>query len=146
MTGLVKVMRTEDGEEVKMAGNALTFVLYKGYFGRDLLNDIIAFAEKNTNAATASKLCELKIQSLEDFNALNASAREELLQTMSSYSFDSEFVLNFMAALMATARYPDKWDVMDLIMEIPPYWVADRAVISELMEFLSLFISQKKRA
>mgnify|MGYP007058251094 CR=1 FL=1 len=52
--------------------------------------------------------------------------------------------MNFIAALMATAQYPNKPDVTDLIIEIPPWWIADKTIISELMEFLSLFITEKK--
>jgi hypothetical protein len=43
MYGLVKTMRDGDGREIKLAGSALTFILYKSYFGRDLLNDIFPF-------------------------------------------------------------------------------------------------------
>jgi hypothetical protein len=53
-------------------------------------------------------------------------------------------VLNFAAALVATARYPEKVDVTEIIMEIPPHWLADKEVVTELMEFLSLFIKGKK--
>jgi len=45
---------------------------------------------------------------------------------------------------MATAKYPIKPDITDLIIEIPPWWIADKTIISELMEFLSLFITEKK--
>ena len=36
--GLIKTIKTEDGEEIKLCGNAFTFILYKSYFGID--NDI----------------------------------------------------------------------------------------------------------
>jgi hypothetical protein len=45
-------MRDGDGREIKMVGNALTFILYKSYFGRDLLNDIVAFARNSADAET----------------------------------------------------------------------------------------------
>jgi len=137
--GLVKVLK--DGEdEIKLVGNALTFVLYKSYFGRDLLNDIVSFAKKNTNAEVMEKLLAIgDIEKLEDDKAL------ALLDSMADYSFDSEFILQFMAALMATAQYPNKPDVGELIMQIPPHFVVDRDVVQEVVEFLSLFIKQKQR-
>jgi len=137
--GLVKVLK--DGEdEIKLVGNALTFVLYKSYFGKDLLNDIVAFAKKNSNAEVMEKLLAIgDIEKLEDEKAL------ALLEGMADYSFDSEFILQFMAALMATAQYPHKPDVGELIMSIPPHFVVDREVVQEVVEFLSLFIKQKQR-
>ena len=50
--GLIKTIKTDDGEEIKLCGNAFTFILYKSYFGKDLLNDIIGFAKKNSNKDT----------------------------------------------------------------------------------------------
>ncbi|GHV02271.1 hypothetical protein FACS1894211_13390 [Clostridia bacterium] len=54
MNGLVKMMDDGNGGKIKLVGNALTFILYKSYFGRDLLNDIVAFA-KNSASADAVK-------------------------------------------------------------------------------------------
>jgi hypothetical protein len=144
MYGLVKIMDDGQGGKIKMVGNALTFVVYKNYFGRDLLNDIVAFAKANADSETVKKFGELKIKSAEDLNALSVAEQDKLLAAIGGYKFDSEFVLNFIAALIATARYPEKPDVIDIITEIPPHWLADKEVITELMEFLSLFITQKK--
>ena len=138
--GLVKVLKDGD-DEIKLVGNALTFVLYKSYFGRDLLNDIIAFAKKNTNPEVMQKILEIgDIEKLEDKKAL------QLLDSMADYSFDSEFILQFIAALMATAEYPNKPDIGELIMRIPPHFVVDRDVVSEVIEFLSLFVKQRDAA
>jgi len=137
--GLVKILK--DGEiEIKLVGNALTFVLYKSYFGKDLLNDIVNFAKKNTNHEVMEKLLAMgDLDKIEDDKAL------QLLDSMADYSFDSEFILQFIAALMATAQYPVKPDVGELIMSIPPHFVVDREVVQEVVEFLSLFIKQKQR-
>jgi len=145
MYGLVKTMDDGNGGEVKLVGNALTFLLYKSYFGRDLLNDIVAFAKNSADATTVKKFGKLKIDTITDVAMLSAEQQEELLAAAGDYRFDSEFVLNFIAALMATARYPDKPDVTDIIIEIPPHWIADKTVVSELMEFLALFITDKKK-
>ena len=64
---------------------------------------------------------------------------------MQNYEFDSEFILNFIASLIATAQYPNKLEVGELIMSIPPYVITDKSIISELLDFFSLFIAQKKR-
>lgn len=142
--GLVKTLKFGE-DELKLCGNALTFILYKSYFGRDLLNDIISFAKNNTNKETLEKLKEYKVESVDDIEKLNEEQTIAVLTTMESYSFDSEFVLNFIAALMATAEYPKKMDVGELIMSIPPYVITDQQTISELLDFFSLFIAQKKR-
>jgi hypothetical protein len=144
MNGMVKTMDDGNGGKIKLVGNALTFVIYKSYFGRDLLNDIVAFAKRSVDAATVRRLGDFNVQSVEDVAGLTAEERNALLTAVGEYTFDSEFVLNFIAALMATARYPTKPDITDLIVEIPPWWIADKVVVSELMEFLSLFITRKK--
>ena len=144
MYGLVKTLDDGQGGKIKLAGNALTFILYKSYFGRDLLNDIVAFAKSSADAETIKRFNNLKVKTADDLAQLTENEQAQLLTAVGEYKFDTEFVLNFIAALMATAQYPNKPDVTDLIIEIPPWWIADKAIISELMEFLSLFITDKK--
>lgn len=143
--GLVKTLQTDDGQSIKLVGNALTFIIYKSYFGRDLLNDILAFAGKNADAKTIAKFQKLEIKTVDDIAELTDDEQKELFASITDFNFDSEFVLNFITALIATARYPEKLDIIDIITEVPPYWIADRDIIGELLEFLSLFITQKKR-
>ena len=142
--GLVKTIKIND-DEIKLCGNAMTFILYKSYFGRDLLNDIIGFAKKNSNKDTLEKLKQFNVESVDDLENLNEQQTNEVLESMQSYEFDSEFILNFVASLIATAEYPNKLEVGELIMSIPPSIVTDNAIITELLEFFSLFIAQKKR-
>ena len=142
--GLAKKIQV-GGDELKLCGNALTFILYKSYFGKDLLNDIIAFAKKNSSKETLETLKKFNIQSVDDLDKLSEKETSEVLDTISSYQFDSEFILNFVASLIATAEYPNKPEIGELIMSIPPSIVTDNELISELLEFFSLFISQKKR-
>ena len=142
--GLVKKIQVGD-DELKLCGNALTFILYKSYFGRDLLNDIISFAKKNSSKETLEKLSKYNINSVDDMDKLSDEQTAEVLETIETYQFDSEFILNFVASLIATAEYPNKPEVGELIMSIPPSIVTDNELISELLEFFSLFISQKKR-
>lgn len=144
MYGLVKTLDDGQGGKIKLVGNALTFILYKSYFGRDLLNDIVAFAKNSADTETVKRFNNLKIKTADDLAQLTESEQKELLKAVGEYRFDTEFVLNFIAALMATAKYPNKPDVTDLIIAIPPWWIADKTIISELMEFLSLFIIEKK--
>ena len=144
MYGLVKTLDDGQGGKIKLAGNALTFILYKSYFGRDLLNDIVAFAKSSADAETIKRFNNLKVRTADDLAQLTETEQAQLLTAVGEYKFDTEFVLNFIAALMATAKYPSKPDVTDLIIEIPPWWIADKAIISELMEFLSLFITDKQ--
>jgi hypothetical protein len=129
-----------------MVGNALTFIIYKNYFGRDLLNDIVSFAKANASAGTVKGLAALNVKSAADFTRLSPEEQAQILAAAGDYTFDSEFCLNFIAALIATARYPEKADVIDIITEIPPHWLADREVIGGLMEFLSLFIKDNTKA
>ena len=143
--GMIKTLKVSENEEIKLCGNALTFILYKSYFGRDLLNDIIGFAKKNSNKDTLEKLKEYNIESVSDIEKLNDEQTADVLNTMQNYEFDSEFILNFIASLIATAQYPNKMEVGELIMSIPPDVLTDKATITELLDFFSLFIAQKKR-
>jgi hypothetical protein len=142
MNGLVKTINDGEGGKIKLAGSAMTFILYKSYFGRDLLNDIVTFAKQSADAETVARLGQFNVRTADDIAALNAQQRAVLFSA--NYKFDSEFVLNFITALIATARYPEKVDATEIIMEIPPWWIADSGIVAELMEFLSLFISHKK--
>jgi hypothetical protein len=143
MFGLVKTLKTDEGREIKLVGNALTFIIYKSYFGRDLLSDIVAFARANANV---DGIKGVTVKTAEDINALDRETREKIINAAGEYKFDSEFIINFLAALIATAKYPEKPDIVSIITEIPPYFITDSEIITELAEFLSLFISQKKRA
>lgn len=91
------------------------------------------------------KLKEYNIESVSDIEKLNDEQTADVLNTMQNYEFDSEFILNFIASLIATAQYPNKMEVGELIMSIPPYVLTDKATITELLDFFSLFIAQKKR-
>lgn len=141
--GLVKKIKVGD-EEIKLCGNALTFILYKSYFGRDLLNDIISFAKKNSSKETLEALKQYKIESVDDIDKLTDEQTSKVLETIESYEFDTEFILNFVASLIATAEYPNKPEIGELIMSIPPSIVTDNNLITELLDFFSLFITQKK--
>ena len=141
--GLIKKIKVGD-DELKLCGNALTFILYKSYFGRDLLNDIISFAKKNSSKATLEALGKFKIESVEDIDKLTDEQTQKVLETIESYQFDSEFILNFVASLIATAEYPNKPEIGELIMSIPPSIITNNNLITELLEFFSLFITQKK--
>jgi hypothetical protein len=135
--GLVKTLHDGDNE-IKLCGNALTFVLYKSYFGRDLLNDIVEFAKKNAKPEAVEKL-----KAMGGVENITEDKAAELLGSLDNFTFDTEFILNFIASLMATALYPTKPDVVELITAIPPHFLTDNKVISELLDFLSLFISKK---
>ena len=136
--GLVKTLKDGD-DEIKLVGNAMTFILYKSYFGRDLLNDTVEFAKKNSNKELLAK-----IGAMEDPNDIDETKAMELLETMGDYQFDSEFILNFIASLIATAKYPERLDVGTLIMEIPPHFIVDTDIVNEVLEFLTMFVNQRK--
>jgi hypothetical protein len=94
------IQKVAEDEEIKLCGNALTFILYKSYFGKDLLNDIISFAKKNSNTETLGKLKEYKIETIEDLEKLDEEQSNEVAmnetteETEQQEETNSEAVLN----------------------------------------------------
>jgi hypothetical protein len=141
--GLVKTLKYGD-DEIKLVGNAITYIRYKSYFHRDMLMDIVAFGKKNANKKALDRLQKFGIQSMDDIDKLTDQQVSEVFGGIDEFNYDCEFVLNFIAALMSTAKYPEIPDVSELICSIPPQFVVDQNVIRELLDFLSFFGSQKK--
>jgi hypothetical protein len=144
--GLVKTLDDGQGNKIKLVGNAMTFILYKSYFGRDLLADIIGFAKKNASEKTLENLKRLGIKDIDTITDLDDAETAELINGIDGFSFDTEFVLNFIASLIATGRYPEKPDIAEIIMSVPPHFVCNREVLTEILEFLSLFMDTKRTA
>jgi len=135
--GYVKTLKDGDNE-IKLCGNARTLTLYKSYFGRDLFNDIVTFAKKNSTPGMLEK-----IQGMGNIDDITEDQAMKLYETLDEFHFDTEFITNFIVSLMATAMYPTKMSPDELIDFIPPHFLTDQALISEVLEFLSLFVKQK---
>ena len=88
MYGLVKTLDDGSGGKIKLAGNALTFILYKSYFGRDLLNDIVKFAKNSADAGAVQKFNSLNIRTAEDLSGLSEVEQAEILSAVSGYKLD----------------------------------------------------------
>jgi len=142
--GMVKILKTPDGEDVKLVGNAMTYGIYKSYFNADLLEDIIKFAGKNLNPELLKRFEAAGIKNPGDLSQATPEQKAEILGAIDNYSFDSVFVMQFISALIATAQFPNYPDMAETMMSIPPHWAADEIVINEVMEFFSLFIKQKQ--
>jgi len=143
--GLIKTLKDADGEDIVLCGNAMTFILYKSYFGRDLLSDVIAFAGKNAKPDVLAKFEKYNVKSTQDLANIDDVGKAAIIDAMQGIQIDTEFMLNFIAALIATAKYPQKPDVAELIMSVPPYFLTDAELMGELLEFFAMFISTSQK-
>lgn len=132
-------------KSIKLVYNVLTLANYMNYTGRDLMADLTETCLKS--AGTLKQIDRSKISdylkkqiddndlSNVDFTRLTPEDMTELSKVNSSSS--TMFLINFIASLMATARYPETVDFAELINEIPIEMLFDQKFVSELYEFMA---------
>lgn len=139
----VKSLKVKDNEgkdvELKLVHNALTYIKYKNYTGRDLLDDTmnIGLAIKG-NEKTALKAQEKGIESLNDKEV------QELIQVALN-SKTSEYILFLTSALIATARHPEYLDFNDIIAELPDDIMYDSKFMETITEFMLINVDRIKK-
>ena len=139
----VKSLKVKDNKgkdvELKLVHNALTYIKYKNYTGRDLLDDTmnIGLAIKG-NEKTALKAQEKGIESLNDKEV------QELIQVALN-SKTSEYILFLTSALIATARHPEYLDFNDIIAELPDDIMYDSKFMETITEFMLINVDRIKK-
>lgn len=132
--GMVKTFRNGDGDEIKLVFNAMTFVIYMNYTGRDLMNDFSKLAVSQAQNVQSLRPGLIDEIGQGDFSHVT---EEELSQLSKINSGEAnQFLIDFISALIATAEYPKRIDYCDAIMSIPIEMLYDRDFANELLELL----------
>ena len=131
--GMVKTYHNDD-VEIKLVFNAMTFVIYMNYTGRDLMNDFSKLAISQSQNVQTLRPGLIDEIGQGDFSHVT---EEELSQLSKINSGEAnQFLIDFISALIATAEYPKRIDYCDAIMSIPIEMLYDRDFSNELLELL----------
>lgn len=132
-------------DRIKLVFNVTTFIIYHGYTGHDLMADFNNLALENmSNMEKIRPEIKEQIKSgTLDMASLTAEDIK-LLATLDNAQ-NNTFLLNFIASLIATARYPEKVDYIDIINEIPMEMLRDKDFANELRELMAFGLADKKK-
>lgn len=132
--GMVKTFHTSEGDEIKLVFNAMTFVIYMNYTGRDLMNDFTKLAISQTQNVQTLRPGLIEEVGRGDFSNVTEEEMSQLAKMNTQES--NQFLIDFIAALIATASYPQRIDYCDVIMCIPIEMLYDKDFSTELLELL----------
>lgn len=132
--GMVKTFHTSEGGEIKLVFNAMTFVIYMNYTGRDLMNDFTKLAISQTQNVQTLRPGLIEEVGRGDFSNVTEEEMSQLAKMNTQES--NQFLIDFIAALIATASYPQRIDYCDVIMCIPIEMLYDKDFSAELLELL----------
>lgn len=140
-----KIVKTE---YVKLVYNVMTYVIYQNYTGRDLQADFHKLVVSNMDIVNSvSKETMEKL----DKGLLNASNIDELPEEdvqalMKINNPDTNlFLIDFIASLIATAKYPTRVAYEDIIFEIPLEMLQDESFTNELLDLMKFGLPDKKK-
>lgn len=140
-----KIVKTE---YIKLVYNVMTYIIYQNYTGRDLQADFHKLVVSNMDIVNSvSKETMEKL----DKGLLNASNIDELpeedvkaLMKMSNPDTNL-FLVDFIASLIATAKYPTKIAYEDIIFQIPLEMLQDESFTNELLDLMKFGLPNKKK-
>lgn len=143
----IKKVVVED-KEITLMHNALTYILYKNYTGRDLLADTmdLGINLKGDVDIDGKKINvdELAKKAQKDINSLSNEELSKIIDiTLNAKS--SEYILYLTAALIATAIYPQKKAFEDIIAELPDDIMYDAEFMKEITNFITINIDRVKK-
>lgn len=132
--GYIKTFYDEDGDPITFKADLGLLLLYKSYVGRDFVKDILDFA-KSFGKLDLEHLQDLKPEQLQDLK-------------IEDMPLDTTFLINLMAILFINALPAGQRNISidEAISCIPPYFIADQTVTSELMGLVSQFIGTQKKS
>lgn len=135
----VKVIKVGD-KEIKLVHNPLTYILYKNYTGRDLLDDTMKLGinMKNKEIEPIAKKAQ---------NGIETLTEEELVKITDAIlcSNSTEYMLYLTAALIATAQHPKKVVFDDIIADLPDDILYDAEFLKVLTDFITINIDRVKK-
>ncbi len=155
--GMVKTYRYEQYDDngkivkinnIKMVFNVMTYIIYQNYTGRDLQADFQKMIAEHVaiydsiSEETKQKLND-KVLTAEDFATMPESDVQTLMKM--SNPMTNLFLVDFIASLIATAKYPTKVNYEDIIYEIPMEMLTDESFANELFDFMRFGVPESKK-
>ena len=136
----IKDEETGETDVIKFKASAGLFPLYKSYFGTDLLNDIIVYAEKGTQL-TKIKAIDTKNMTTEEL--MDAASR----MSESKIDFDTTFLFNIVLAMRMNALADnDRIDVNEGAYDtIPPQILGDMNILQDLIGLILKYVQAQKK-
>ena len=128
------------GKTLTLTHNLYTYIKYKEFTGRDMLEDT-ARLSLSINALTNLSVDALTNLSVD---ALSAAEQEELISSFFS-SANSTYIMYLTAALIATAELPLSREFTDILCDIPDDALYDAAYITCLTNFMLINIDRVKK-
>ena len=120
------------GKTLTLTHNLYTYVKYKEFTGRDMLEDTARLAIA-TDTPTGKAV-----------DALSVEEQEKLISSFFS-SANSTYIMYLTAALMATAELPRSREFTDILCDIPDDALYDAEFIKCLTEFMLINIDRVKK-
>lgn len=128
LTKTIKV----SGKTLTLTHNLYTYVKYKEFTGRDMLEDtarLSLFIDAPTNLSV---------------DALSAAEQEKLISSFFS-STNSTYIMYLTAALVATAELPRSREFTNILCDIPDDALYDAEFITSLTDFMLINIDRVKK-
>lgn len=120
------------GKTLTLTHNLYTYVKYKEFTGRDMLED------------TARLAVSIDAPTDKSVDALSAAEQENLISSFFTPA-NSEYIMYLTAALMATAELPRSRSFIDILCDIPDDALYDAEYITCLTEFMLINIDRVKK-
>lgn len=107
---------------LQLSFNAMTYLIYKNFTARDLMQDFMIAGMRNEKArGEVEERNKGLLEKAKDINTLT----EEDIDFLSQLDLDSniEFLINAAAAMVATAEYPKKREFGEIIRDDLPFFI-----------------------
>ena len=140
-----KIVKTE---YVKLVYNVMTYVIYQNYTGRDLQADFHKLIANNIDIvnSVSKETREMLDKGLVNNSNIAELPEQDLQALMKISNPDTNlFLIDFIASLIATAKYPTRVAYEDIIFEIPLEMLQDESFTNELLDLMKFGLPDKKK-
>ena len=140
-----KIVKTE---YVKLVYNVMTYVIYQNYTGRDLQADFHKLIASNIDIvnSVSKETREMLDKGLVNNSNIAELPEQDLQALMKISNPDTNlFLIDFIASLIATAKYPTRVAYEDIIFEIPLEMLQDESFTYELLDLMNFGLIDKKK-
>lgn len=151
-TMLYKYSETIDGKEVakeiKLVFSPMTLIFYHKFVGRDFFVDFLslgASAKKDLEASSLRQELKDKISKGEELTLNDLSEKDVIMFSAKTMSENMAFYFNLIAAMIATAQYPNPLDFAETINSLPLQMYTDEELFSQLNELIAFAVKKNEK-